>query len=93
MKVNIIGEDNINIEGLTKLQLALIEEAIYILWYEHGDYKVNVDERKNMLKEFDKVDVKKIFNLENERKNIQNDIDKIMKDYKHKIDKHVEIDE
>jgi len=79
MKLNVIGNDIVNIEGLNFRQLALVERAIRYASRE-GGYEIDIDDLVLVMEGFKNVDVKKIFfDLEEEKVQIDTRCKEIMK--------------
>ena len=82
MKLNVIGNDIVNIEGLTFRQLALVEKAIRNASKE-GGYKIDIDDLNLVMDGFNTVDIKRdFFNLEKEKVKIEASCKEIMKNCK-----------
>jgi len=79
MKLNVVGNNIVNIEGLTFRQLALVEKAISYANKE-GGYKIDIDDLNLVMEGFRAIDIKKdFFNLEEEKVQIETRCKEIMK--------------
>jgi len=79
MKLNVVGNNTVNIEGLTFRQLALVEKTIRYASKE-GGYKIDIDDLNLVMDGFKTSDIKKdFFDLEEEKVQIEARCKEIMK--------------
>jgi hypothetical protein len=78
MEVKFIN-NKANIEGLTFRQLALIEALVNEASMA-GGYLIDIDDYKNIMKGFKTFDIKDVFNLEEEKREIEESVRKIMQE-------------
>lgn len=80
MKVKFIN-DKANIEGLTFRQLALIE-ALVNEASRAGGYQIDIDDYDEIMKGFTTFNIKEAFDLVEEKRQIRESVDKIMREAK-----------
>lgn len=76
MEVKFIG-NTVNIEGLTFRQLALIELVVREA-SEAGGCQIDIDDYEDIMKGFQGINIKDVFNLEEEKRQIEEAIRKIV---------------
>lgn len=69
--------DKANIEGLTFRQLALIEALLHEA-SEGGGWQIDIDDYEEIMKGFGSLNIKDVFNLEEEKRQINESVRKIM---------------
>lgn len=70
-----------NIEGLTYRQLALIESLVYEA-SRAGGYQIDIDDYEDIMKGFQKINIKDIFDLKEEKRQIRESVRLIMQEDK-----------
>lgn len=80
MEVKFIN-NKANIEGLTFRQLALIEALVNEASMA-GGYQIDIDDYNEIMKGFETLDIKNIFNLKEEKREIEESVRKIMREAK-----------
>ncbi len=80
MKINVTSDNSVNIEELTFRQFALVFDAIKEA-SEQGGYKIDIDDLNLVMDGFKDIDIKKFFDLQSEKEEIEKNIAEIMKPY------------
>jgi len=75
------AENTVNIEGLSFRQLALVEVVLREA-SERGGYQIDIDDYKNIMEGFNVLNIKDVYDLDSEKKIIEENIREIMDKYK-----------
>ena len=81
MKISLNTDGTYNIEGLSPKKMALLQRLIYAASRE-GGYRIDIDEYEEMVKAFNFLDIKSVFDLDKEKAEIEANVHEIMSKYK-----------
>lgn len=73
-------KDTVSIEDLTFRQLALIELVLREA-SQQGGYQIDIDDYQIIMEGFNEIDIKDVYDLQQEKQTIENNVRRIMKEY------------